>query len=217
MSERMIYLLITGTMDTITMTFVSGFLGFVLGLPLGVLLYISRKGQVMENIALYRTLAVIINIFRSVPFIILLVWIIPLTSFLVGTTIGLKAAIVPLTIGAAPFIARMVENALLEIPSGLIESARAMGATPLQIIRKILIPEAMPSLINAATITLIMLVGYSAMGGAVGAGGLGQIALQYGYQTYNPVVMNTVIVLLVILVNIIQFGGEYLMKKVSHR
>ncbi|WP_369308453.1 methionine ABC transporter permease MetI [Providencia rettgeri] len=217
MSERMIYLLINGTIDTITMTFVSGFLGFVLGLPLGVLLYITRKDQVMENVGLYRVLAVIINIFRSVPFIILLVWIIPLTSFLVGTTIGLKAAIVPLTIGAAPFIARMVENALLEIPSGLIESARAMGATPLQIIRKILIPEAMPSLINAATITLIMLVGYSAMGGAVGAGGLGQIALQYGYQTYNPVVMNTVIVLLVILVNAIQFGGEYLMKKVSHR
>ncbi|MGG4663761.1 methionine ABC transporter permease MetI [Providencia vermicola] len=217
MSERMIYLLINGTIDTITMTFVSGFLGFVLGLPLGVLLYITRKDQVMENVGLYRALAVIINIFRSVPFIILLVWIIPLTSFLVGTTIGLKAAIVPLTIGAAPFIARMVENALLEIPSGLIESARAMGATPIQIIRKILIPEAMPSLINAATITLIMLVGYSAMGGAVGAGGLGQIALQYGYQTYNPVVMNTVIVLLVILVNAIQFGGEYLMKKVSHR
>lgn len=167
----------------------------------------------MENVGLYRALAVVVNIFRSVPFIILLVWIIPLTSFLVGTTIGLKAAIVPLTIGAAPFIARMVENALLEIPSGLIESARAMGATPLQIIRKILIPEALPSLINAATITLIMLVGYSAMGGAVGAGGLGQIALQYGYQTYNPVVMNTVIVLLVILVNLIQFGGEYLMKK----
>ncbi|AXH64293.1 MULTISPECIES: methionine ABC transporter permease MetI [Providencia] len=217
MSERMIYLLINGTIDTITMTFVSGFLGFVLGLPLGVLLYITRKDQVMENVGLYRALAVVINIFRSVPFIILLVWIIPLTSFLVGTTIGLKAAIVPLTIGAAPFIARMVENALLEIPSGLIESARAMGATPLQIIRKILIPEALPSLINAATITLIMLVGYSAMGGAVGAGGLGQIALQYGYQTYNPVVMNTVIVLLVILVNLIQFGGEYLMKKVSHR
>lgn len=217
MSERMIYLLINGTIDTITMTFVSGFLGFVLGLPLGVLLYITRKDQVMENVGLYRALAVVVNIFRSVPFIILLVWIIPLTSFLVGTTIGLKAAIVPLTIGAAPFIARMVENALLEIPSGLIESARAMGATQLQIIRKILIPEALPSLINAATITLIMLVGYSAMGGAVGAGGLGQIALQYGYQTYNPIVMNTVIVLLVILVNLIQFGGEYLMKKVSHR
>ena len=127
MSERMIYLLINGTIDTITMTFVSGFLGFVLGLPLGVLLYITRKDQVMENVGLYRALAVVVNIFRSVPFIILLVWIIPLTSFLVGTTIGLKAAIVPLTIGAAPFIARMVENALLEIPSGLIESARAMG------------------------------------------------------------------------------------------
>ena len=217
MSEGMISLLISGTIDTIIMTFVSAILGFILGIPTGVLLYVTRRGQVMENTVLYSVISAVVNVFRSIPFIILLVWISPFTKFIVGSAIGIEGAIVPLTVGAIPFIARMVENALLEIPSGLIESARAMGATPLQIIRKILIPEALPSLINAATITLIMLVGYSAMGGAVGAGGLGQIALQYGYQTYNPVVMNTVIVLLVILVNLIQFGGEYLMKKVSHR
>jgi D-methionine transport system permease protein len=131
-----------------------------------------------------------VNIFRSIPFIILLVWMIPFTRVIVGTSIGLQAAIVPLT-GAAPFIARMVENALLEIPTGLIEASRAMGATPMQIVRKVLLPEALPGLVNAATITLITLVGYSAMGGAVGAGGLGQIGYQYGYIGYNAV-MNTV-------------------------
>lgn len=170
MSEKMIALLISGTIDTIIMTFVSGILGFVLGLPIGILLYITRPGQVMENTSIYRIVSAVVNIFRSIPFIILLVWIIPFTKLLVGTSIGMQAAIVPLTIGAAPFIARMVENTLLEIPSGLIEASRSMGATPIQIITKILLPESLSGLINAATITLIMLVGYSAMGGAVGSG-----------------------------------------------
>lgn len=142
---------------------------------------------------------------------------IPFTRLVVGTSIGLQAAIVPLTVGAAPFIARMVENALLEIPSGLIEASRAMGATPLQIVSKILLPEALPGLINAATITLITLVGYSAMGGAVGAGGLGQIGYQYGYVGYNAVVMNTVLALLVVLVFIIQVCGDRLVKAVTHK
>lgn len=217
MSEGMISLLITGTIDTIIMTFVSAILGFLLGVPTGVLLYVTRRGQVMENTALYSVISAVVNVFRSIPFIILLVWISPFTKFLVGSTIGIEGAIVPLTVGAIPFIARMVENTLLEVPSGLIEASRAMGATPLQIIRKILLPESLPGIINAATITLIMLVGYSAMGGAVGSGGLGQIAMQYGYYTYNPLVMNTVLVLLIILVFIIQYTGEYLMKKVSHR
>ncbi|KLN97622.1 methionine ABC transporter permease MetI [Moellerella wisconsensis] len=217
MSEKMIALLISGTIDTIIMTFVSGILGFVLGLPIGILLYITRPGQVMENTSIYRIVSAVVNIFRSIPFIILLVWIIPFTKLLVGTSIGMQAAIVPLTIGAAPFIARMVENTLLEIPSGLIEASRSMGATPMQIITKILLPESLSGLINAATITLIMLVGYSAMGGAVGSGGLGQIAMQYGYYTYNPAVMNTVLVLLIILVFIIQFTGGLLMKRVSRK
>lgn len=138
MSEAMMWLLVRGVWETLAMTFVSGFFGFVIGLPVGVLLYVTRPGQIMENAGLYRSLSAVVNIFRSIPFIILLVWMIPFTRIIVGTSIGLQAAIVPLTVGAAPFIARMVENALLEIPAGLIEASRAMGATPLQIVRKIL-------------------------------------------------------------------------------
>ncbi|MBT0724369.1 methionine ABC transporter permease MetI [Rosenbergiella sp. S61] len=217
MSEAMIWLLAGGIWETLVMTFVSGFFGFVIGLPVGVLLYITRPGQIKESQFLYRIISALVNIFRSVPFIILLVWMIPFTRALVGTSIGLQAAIVPLTIGAAPFIARMVENALLELPSGLIEASRSMGATPLQIIRKVLLPEALPGLINAATITLITLVGYSAMGGAVGAGGLGQIGIQYGYIGYNATIMNTVLVLLVILVYLIQLIGDRVVRLVTHK
>lgn len=217
MSEAMIFLLCRGVWETLVMTFVSGFFGFVIGLPLGVLLYVTRPGQINENRALYRFLSAVVNIFRAIPFIILLVWMIPFTRMIVGTSIGLQAAIVPLTIGAAPFIARMVENTLLELPAGLIEASRAMGATPLQIVKKVLLPEALPGLINAATITLITLVGYSAMGGAVGAGGLGQIGIQYGYIGYNATVMNTVLVLLVILVYLIQFFGDRIVRAVTHK
>lgn len=217
MSEGMIYLLISGIWETLVMTFVSGFFGFVIGLPLGVLLYITRPGQISANKPTYSIISALVNVFRAIPFIILLVWMIPFTRMIVGTSIGLQAAIVPLTVGAAPFIARMVENTLLEIPQGLIEASRSMGATPMQIIKKVLLPESLPGLINAATITLITLVGYSAMGGAVGAGGLGQIGYQYGYVGYNATVMNTVIVLLVILVFIIQFIGDRLVKLTTHK
>jgi D-methionine transport system permease protein len=217
MSEAMMWLMARGIWETVMMTFCSGFFGFALGLPVGVLLYVTRPGQIVENPKLYRSLSGLVNIFRSIPFIILLVWMIPFTRILVGTSIGLQAAIVPLTVGAAPFIARMVENALLEIPAGLVEAARAMGASPLQIIRKVLLPEALPGLVNAATITLITLVGYSAMGGAVGAGGLGQIGYQYGYIGYNATVMNTVLVLLVVLVYLVQFCGDRIAKRVSHK
>ena len=201
MSEPMIWLLVRGVWETLAMTFVSGFFGFVIGLPVGVLLYVTRPGQIIANAKLYRTISAIVNIFRSIPFIILLVWMIPFTRVIVGTSIGLQAAIVPLTVGAAPFIARMVENALLEIPTGLIEASRAMGATPMQIVRKV----------------LITLVGYSAMGGAVGAGGLGQIGYQYGYIGYNATVMNTVLVLLVILVYLIQFAGDRIVRAVTRK
>ncbi|MGM3174742.1 methionine ABC transporter permease MetI [Dickeya lacustris] len=217
MSEAMMWLMARGVWETVVMTLVSGFFGFVLGLPIGVMLYVTRPGQIIENPKLYRSISALVNIFRSIPFIILLVWMIPFTRIIVGTAIGLQAAIVPLTVGAAPFIARMVENALLEIPSGLIEAARAMGATPLQIVLKILLPEALPGLINAATITLITLVGYSAMGGAVGAGGLGQIGYQYGYVGYNAVVMNTVLILLVLLVYLIQLIGDRAVRAVTHK
>lgn len=190
---------------------------FLLGLPTGVVLFMTRKGQVLENRFVNGGVSVLVNIFRSIPFIILIVWMIPFTRVLVGTSIGVEAALVPLSIGAAPFIARMVENSLVEIPNGLIEAARSMGATPLQIVFKVLLPEALPSIIGSASITLITLVGYSAMGGAVGAGGLGQIGYQYGYVGYDVVVMNTVLVLLVLLVFIIQVAGEFIAKKVDHR
>ncbi|MHC0440244.1 methionine ABC transporter permease MetI [Flavobacterium sp. 3-210] len=217
MSDSIIDLLVKGTWETIVMTFVSGFFGFLLGLPTGILLFLTRKNQILEQPFLNRTLSVLVNIFRSIPFIILIVWMIPFTRAIVGTSIGVSAALVPLSIGAAPFIARLVENSLLSLPSGLIEAARALGATPFQIVYKVLLPEALPSLINAASITLITLVGYSAMGGAVGAGGLGQVGYQYGYIGYDAITMNSVLGLLVILVFLIQFAGDRLSKRFDHR
>lgn len=217
MSSEMIDLLLKGTGETIVMTLVSGFFSFLLGLPLGVWLYTTRKGQIKENMILHNILSTFINIFRAIPFIILIVWMIPFTRALVGTSIGVLAALVPLSIGAAPFVARMIENSLIDVPSGLIEASRSMGATPLQIVKKVLLPEALPSIVNCVSITLIMLVGYSAMGGAVGAGGLGQIGYQYGYVGYNLEIMNIVLALLVILVFIIQYTGNYISKKFDHR
>lgn len=210
-------LLLKGLWETIFMTIVSGFFGFLLGLPLGIVLFLTRKDQLLENNFYNRFLSVLVNVFRSIPFIILIVWMIPFTRVLVGTSIGIWAALVPLSIGCAPFIARLVENSLLEVPNGLIETARALGASPQQIISKVLLPEALPSLINNATITLITLVGYSAMGGAVGTGGLGQVGYQYGYIGYNAIIMNTVLLLLIALVFIIQFTGDKLSKKFNHR
>ena len=217
MSDQMLVMILQGLWETIMMTFVSGFFGFLLGLPTGVLLFMTRKGEVLESRAVNSIVSVLVNIFRSIPFIILIVWMIPFTRILVGTSIGVGAALVPLSIGAAPFIARMVENSLIEVPGGLIEAARSMGASPLQIVLKILLPEALPSIIGAASITLITLVGYSAMGGAVGAGGLGQIGYQYGYVGYDVAVMNIVLVLLILLVFVIQISGALIAKKLDHR
>ncbi len=213
----MVRMLASGLWETIFMTLAAGFFSFLLGLPLGVALFMTRPGEVLENRWVNRLVGVVVNIFRSIPFIILIVWMIPFTRMVVGTSIGVGAALVPLSIGAAPFVGRIVENSLLDVPHGLIEAARAMGATPLQIVRKVLLPEALPSLINGASITLIALVGYSAMGGAVGAGGLGQIGYQYGYVGYDMVVMNTVLVLLIGLVFLIQWLGQLISRKVDHR
>lgn len=217
MSESTLLLLGKGIWETIFMTFTSGFFSFLLGLPIGILLFITRDGQLMQNRPLNRTVAFFVNIFRSIPFIILIVWMIPFTRMVVGTSIGMNAAIVPLSIGAAPFVARLVENSLLEIPYGIIEAARSMGSTVSQIIRKVLIPEALPSLINNASLTLITLVGYSAMGGAVGAGGLGHVGYQYGYVGYDALIMNAVLILLILIVFAIQFAGDRLSKSVDHR
>jgi D-methionine transport system permease protein len=212
-----ISLLLNGIWETVFMTFTAGFFGFVLGLPVGIVLFLTKKGQLLESPLYNRILSVLVNVFRSIPFIILIVWLIPFTRGLIGTSIGVYAALVPLSIGAAPFIARLVENSLLEVPNGLIETARALGASPFQIVTKVLLPEALPSLINNATITLITLIGYSAMGGAVGAGGLGQVGYQYGYVGYNAFIMNIVLFLLIALVFIIQFSGDKLSKKYNHK
>lgn len=213
----MILLIGYGVWETLIMTLCSGLFGFILGLPTGLLLYVTGSGKIIVNNTLYKILSSCVNIFRAIPFIIILVWITPFTRMVVGTSIGLKAAIVSLTVSAAPFIARMVENALLEIPLGVLEAARSMGATPRQIINKVLLPEAMPNLINTSTITLITLLGYSAIGGVVGAGGLGKIGYQYGYIGYNATIMNTVLVLLIALVYIIQFCGDQIVKAVTHK
>jgi D-methionine transport system permease protein len=210
-------LFLKGIWETLFMTFASGFLGFLMGLPTGIVIFITRKGQICENPAVHELLSAVVNVFRAIPFIILIVWMIPFTRMVAGTSIGMVAALVPLSVGAAPFIARMVENSLLEVPAGLTEASLAMGATPFQIIRKVLIPEALPSLVNCATITLITLTGYSAMGGAVGAGGLGQIGYQYGYVGYDRLTMNIVLALLVALVFLIQAAGNYISKKTDHR
>lgn len=217
MSDQVIDLLLSGTFETLLMTFMSGFFGFLIGLPLGIYLFLTRKHQLLENKTMHQIVSIVVNVFRSIPFIILIVWMIPFTRQLVGTSIGISAALVPLSIGAAPFIARLVENSLLEIPTGLIEASRAMGASAQQIIFKVLLPEALPSLVNNATITLITLVGYSAMGGAVGAGGLGQIGYQYGYVGYDTFIMNSVLILLILIVFLLQYTGDYISKKVNHR
>jgi len=217
MSDQVLDLLLSGTLETLMMTFLSGFFGFVIGLPLGIYLFLTRKHQLLENKTMHQLVSLLVNVFRSIPFIILIVWMIPFTRQLVGTSIGMSAALVPLSIGAAPFIARLVENSLLEIPHGLIEAARAMGASTQQVVFKVLLPEALPSLVNNATITLITLVGYSAMGGAVGAGGLGQIGYQYGYVGYDTFIMNAVLILLILIVFLLQYTGDYISKKVNHR
>jgi D-methionine transport system permease protein len=216
-NTRLIELLWDSLGQTLAMVFSSGFIGFAVGIPLGVLLHLSKKNGLLENVAFNKSLGIVVNIGRSVPFIILLVALIPVTRFIVGTSIGTAAAVVPLTIGAIPFIARLVEGALLEVPSGLVEAAQAMGAKPIQIITKVLLPEALPGIINAVTITLVTLVGYSAMAGTVGGGGLGDVGIRYGYQRFDSTVMAITVVILVLLVQIIQSVGDHFVKRVDHR
>lgn len=195
--------------QTVYMVFISSFLSIIVGLGLGVVLFTTRPGQILARPSLHKMLGAIVNITRSVPYIILMIGIIPLTRLLVGTSIGTNAAIVPLTLAAIPFFARVAESALQEVDSGLVEAAQSMGATPWQIIVKVLIPEALPGLISGATLTIISLIGYSAMAGAVGGGGLGDLAIRYGYQRFDILVMIETVAILVILVQIVQMLGDY--------
>jgi len=210
-------LITNATLQTLYMVGVAGIVGFIVGTPLGVILHITKKGGLLENTKFNKVLGAIVNIGRSVPFIVLMVAIIPVTKFLVGTFIGTSAAIVPLTIGAIPFIARLIEGALIEVPTGLIEAAQSMGATPMQIITKVLLPEAMPTIINSITITLVTLVSYSAMAGTVGGGGLGDVAIRYGFYRYDISVMAATIVLLIVIVQIVQSVGDAIVRRVDHK
>src|SRR5574337_746800 len=215
MSAEIINLLLLAVGQTIYMTLVSGFLSALFGLPLGVLLYVTRKDRFLSMPRFNQILSAIVNALRSIPFIILLVALFPITRFLVGTSIGTNAAIVPLTIGAIPFVGRIVENALNEVSFGLIEAGMSMGATPLQLIRNILIPEALPAIINGITVTLVTLVSFSAMAGVDGGGGLGDLAIRYGYQRFDLNIMLITIVCLIIIVQIIQFLGDKVSRHVA--
>lgn len=204
----MIGLLLDALAETAAMVGVSLFLAAALGIPLGVLLLVSSRGHILERLALNRVVGWVVNATRSTPFIILMVAIIPLTRAIVGTSIGTAAATVPLVIAATPFVARLVEASLREVDGGLIEAAQAMGASPLQIVLKVLIPEALPGIAAALTITTVSLIGYSAMAGAVGGGGLGDLGIRYGYQRFEPEVMAAVVVVLIALVQLVQSAGD---------
>lgn len=205
-------LLFKALWETLYMVVSSGGISFLLGVPLGVLLYVTRERRILENRAANLVLGGIVNVGRSIPFIILMVAIIPLTRLLTGTSIGTTAAIVPLTVAAIPFVARIAESALNEVPSGLVEAAQSMGASPLQIVTHVLLPEARPGLINGMTITLVTLVSYSAMAGAIGGGGLGDLGIRYGYQRFDGAIMLATVVVLIVLVQSLQMIGDCLQR-----
>ncbi|MBE3575800.1 MAG: ABC transporter permease [Firmicutes bacterium] len=210
-------LLASAFWETLYMVGVSLVLSLAAGLPLGVLLVITAPGHLWPHARLNQVLGAIVNATRSVPFIILMIAIIPFTRLMVGTSIGTSAAMVPLTVAAVPFVARLVETSLKEVDYGVIEAAQAMGASPLQIIYKVLLPEALPSLISGSTITAISLVGYSAMAGAVGGGGLGDLAVRYGYERFRTDIMVSTVVVLIAFVQALQWVGDWLASRTDHR
>ncbi|NIY76077.1 ABC transporter permease [Thalassospira sp. HF15] len=210
-------ILLQATWETVYMVAVSLSIATAFGLPLGVLLATSGRGELFEALWFQRVFGPIVNATRSVPFIILAVAIIPFTRFVVGTSIGTSAAIVPLTVAAIPFIARIIEGAIREVDSGLIEAAQAMGARPVQVVTKVLLPEALPGIIHGLTLTAVTLIGYSAMVGAVGAGGLGDLGIRYGYQRFRPDVMAAVVITLIVVVQAVQSFGDYLARKADKR
>ncbi|MEI7430965.1 MAG: methionine ABC transporter permease [Betaproteobacteria bacterium] len=217
MSSEFINLFFTSFLETLMMVGISGGVGALLGIPLGVILNITDEHGILPHPVFNRVLGLLVNAVRSTPFIILLVAVIPFTRFITGSSIGTGAAVVPLTIAATPFVARLVESALREVDHGLIEAAQAMGATNGQIVWKILLPEAFPGIIAGLTITLVSLVGYSAMAGAIGGGGLGDLGIRYGYQRFLPEVMLAVVLILIAFVQIVQSLGDRLVRQISHR
>ena len=217
MSADMLPLLTKALGETVYMVVVSMIVASLIGIPLGVLLATTAKGQILECMPLNRTIGAVVNALRSIPFIILMVAIIPFTRFIVGTSIGTTAAMVPLVIASVPFIGRQVETSLREVPHGLIEAALSMGATPLQIVTRVLLPESMPGIVSQLTTVVIALVGESAMAGAIGGGGLGDLAIRYGYQRFRPDIMLATVVILIVLVQLVQFVGNTLAARLNKR
>lgn len=202
--------------DTFYMIGISGAISFIFGLILGIILVVTKKGNILENKIIFNVLDKVVNIFRSIPFIILLAAAIPLTRVIVGTAVGTKGALVPLVIGTVPFFTRQIESALSELDNGLIEAAQSMGSSPVEIIFRVYIKESIPNIIRATTITFISLVGLTAMAGSVGGGGLGDLAIRYGYQRFQNDVTFVTIIILLIIVNIIQGIGDFIIKKTTH-
>ncbi len=217
MSAMLVTLLLESLRQTAVMVLSSATLGALFGVPLGVLLVVTSTGHILERPVFNRVLGTVVNLVRSTPFIILMVAIIPFTRIVAGTSVGTYAAIVPLTVAIIPFIARLSEAAMREVDIGLIEAAQSMGATPLDIIRKVILPEALPGIVAALTISLVSLIGYSAVVGTVGGGGLGDLGIRYGYQRFLPEVMLAVVVVLVVLVQGIQSLGDFLARRVNKR
>ena len=217
MTEQFIGLLGQGIWETLYMVLVSSLFSYVIGIPLGVLVFVTDKNGICRNRVLNLLIGGVINFIRSIPFLILLVLILPFTRLIVGTTIGSTATIVPLVVAAAPYVARMVESSLKEVDSGVVEAAQAMGASRMQIILNVMLPEAKPSLLVGATVSLATILGYSAMAGFVGGGGLGAIATNYGYYRYNTEVMLITVLLLVVIVQIFQEGGLRLVRRIDKR
>ncbi len=217
MSPELIRLIVEATGDTLLMVAIAAGLGTALGLPLGVFLATSKKGELFAAPAVNAVLGALVNATRSTPFIILVVAIIPFTRLIAGTSIGTFAATVPLTVAATPFIARLIEGAIREGDQGLVEAARSMGATPLQIVRKVLVPEALPAIVLGLTLALVSLLGFSAMVGAVGGGGLGDLGIRYGYQRFMPDVMAIVVAVLIVLVQTVQSVGDRLSRRLNKR
>lgn len=205
------------TLDTLVMLGASLALTILLGIPLGVLLFLTDRGQIADRPVVNRIMGVIVNVLRSIPFVILLIVMIPLTLLVMGTSLGVAGAIPPLVVGAAPFYARLVEGALREVPRVTIEAAQAMGASRLQVVTKALLPEALPGLVSGATVTAVALVSFTAMAGVVGAGGLGDLAIRYGYQRFQTDVMLVTVALMVLLVQLIQLAGDRLARHFDHR
>jgi D-methionine transport system permease protein len=216
-TPAMLELFASSLAETMLMVGLSGVAGALVGIPLGVLLRLSDQGGVLQNTPVNRAVGGVVNAVRSTPFIILLVAIIPFTRLVTGSSIGTAAAVVPLTIAAAPFIARLVEASLREVDHGLVEAALAMGATTRQIVFKVLLPEALPGIVAGFTITLVSLTGYSAMAGAIGGGGLGDLGIRYGYQRFLPEIMLAVVVVLVAFVQLVQSLGDWAVRRLSHK